>query len=404
MAEENKGTGRKASAVPEAESRPYELKQVQVRLRLSEAGSIYSSKEITNDVRAAEVMSDVLAQMDREYVCVVNLDTKNRPINFNIVSIGDINTAIVPIQNIFKSTILSNSARIMLMHNHPSGDLTPSMQDMNLTKRVYQIGNLMNLPLVDHVIVAGGSGQTYSLLENYPELFRMSEAVTQEIMQGIVQEETAVYGGQRSGKVSYAGKDEPDGTHQYKTKADRQKEALDDVSKQVEEGIRKVFSNDNYRDYLKVVSRFHTYSFNNTVLIAAQKPDATLCAGFNAWKFKYGRHVKKGEKGIRIISPVKVKETVQEEKTDPNTGQPVFNEDGQLAATPKVVWKQRFRASTVFDIGQTEGNPVPENLQMELRQLTSTQEGFDAFMAGLEGHQPLPVSLCGNAGRTRQLL
>ena len=74
MAEENKGTGRKASAVPEAESRPYELKQVQVRLRLSEAGSIYSSKEITNDVRAAEVMSDVLAQMDREYVCVVNLE------------------------------------------------------------------------------------------------------------------------------------------------------------------------------------------------------------------------------------------------------------------------------------------------------------------------------------------
>ena len=137
MAEENKGTGSQASAVPEAESRPYELKQVQVRLRLSEAGSIYSSKEITNDVRAAEVMSDVLAQMDREYVCVVNLDTKNRPINFNIVSIGDINTAIVPIQNIFKSTILSNSARIMLMHNHPSGDLTPSMQDMNLTKRVY---------------------------------------------------------------------------------------------------------------------------------------------------------------------------------------------------------------------------------------------------------------------------
>ena len=397
MAEENKGTGRQVSAVPEAESRPYELKQVQVRLRLSEAGSLYSSKEITNDVRAAEVMSDVLAQMDREYICVVNLDTKNRPINYNIVSIGDINTAIVPIQNIFKSTILSNSARIMLMHNHPSGDLTPSIQDMNLTKRVYQIGNLMNLPLVDHVIVAGGSGQTYSLLENYPELFRMSEAVTQEIMQGIVQEETAVYGGQRSGKAISEGKEEPDGTHQYKTKEDRQKdgthqyktkedrqkEALDDVSKQVEEGIRKVFSNDNFRDYLKVVSRFHTYSFNNTVLIAAQKPDATLCAGFNAWKYKYGRHVKKGEKGIRIISPVKVKETVQEEKTDPNTGQPVFNEDGRLAATPKVVWKQRFRASTVFDIGQTEGNPVPENLQMELRQLTSTQEGFDAFVAGL---------------------
>ena len=173
MAEENKGTGGQESVIPEAEPRPYELKQVQVRLRLSEAGSIYSSKEITNHVQAAEVMSDVLAQMDREYVCVVNLDIKNRPINFNIVSIGDIDAAIAPPQNIFKSAILSNSARIMLMHSHPSGDLTPSMEDMILTKRVYQVGTMMNIPLVDHVIVAGGTGQTYSLLENHPELFRI---------------------------------------------------------------------------------------------------------------------------------------------------------------------------------------------------------------------------------------
>ena len=384
MAEENKGTGGQAPAGTEAESRPYELKQVQVRLRLSEASPIYSSKEITNHVRAAEVMSDVLAQMDREYVCVVNLDTKNRPINFNIVSIGDINTAIAPPQNIFKSAILSNSARIMLMHSHPSGDLTPSAQDMSLTKNVYQLGTLMNIPLVDHVIVAGGTGQTYSLMENHPELFRLSDAVTQEILQGIVQEEQAVYGAQRSGKaMSSAGKEEPDGTLRYKTKENRQKEALDDVSKQVEEGIRKAFSNDHYRDYLKVVSRFPAYSFNNTVLIAAQKPDATLCAGFNAWKFKYGRHVRKGEKGIRIITPVKVKETVQEEKTDPNTGQPVFGEDGQLVTSSKTVWKQRFQASTVFDLGQTEGDPMPENTLAGLRKLINTQEGFDAFLAGL---------------------
>ena len=153
MAEENKGTSRQASAIPEAESRPYELKQVQVRLRLSEAGSIYSSKEITNDVRAAEVMSDVLAQMDREYVCVVNLDTKNRPINFNIVSIGDINTAIVPIQNIFKSTILSNSARIMLMHNHPSGDAYPSDEDIRLTRRLVKAGRTIGINILDHIII-----------------------------------------------------------------------------------------------------------------------------------------------------------------------------------------------------------------------------------------------------------
>ena len=391
MAEEYKGTDRQASAGPTAESRPYELKQVQVRLRLSEAGSLYSSKEITSDVRAAEVMSDVLAQMDREYVCVVNLDTKNRPINFNVVGIGDISTAMAPLQNIFKSGILSNSARIMLMHNHPSGDLIPSMEDLSLTKRVYQTGTLMNIPLVDHVIVAGGTGQTYSLLENHPELFRMSEAVTQEIMQGIVQEEKAEYGIQGSGKVTSTGKDASDGAFRHKTKEERQKEALDDVSKQIEEGIRKAFSNDNYRDYLNVVSRFHTYSFNNTVLIAAQKPDATLCAGFNAWKFKYGRHVKKGEKGFRIITPVKVKEIIQEEKTDPNTGQPVFGEDGQLVTSPKTVWKQRFQASTVFDLGQTEGDPMPENTLAGLRKLINTQEGFDAFLAGLGDISHLPV-------------
>ena len=388
MAEENRETGGQASVAQTTESRPYELKQVQVRLRLSEAGSIYSSKEITSHVRAAEVMADVLAQMDREYVCVVNLDIKNRPINFNIVSIGDIETAIAPPQNIFKSAILSNSARIMLMHSHPSGDLSPSMEDMSLTKRVYQIGTMMNIPLVDHVIVAGGTGKTYSLLENHPELFRMSEAVTQEVLRGTVQEEKAVYGAQRSRQAASVRKDGPDGTHQhnlqYKTKEDRQKEALDDVSKQVEEGIRKAFTNDNYRGFLKVVSRFHTYSFNNTVLIAAQKPEATMCAGFNAWKFKHGRHVKKGEKGIRIITPVKVKETIREEKADPNTSQPVFGEDGQLATSQKVVWKQRFRASTVFDLGQTEGSPMPENLQTGFQQLISTQEGFNAAMAGLE--------------------
>ena len=88
---------------------------------------------------------------------------------------------------------------------------------------------------------------------------------------------------------------------------------------------------------------------------------------------------------------MKVKETIQEEKTDPNTGQPVFGENGQLETSPKVVWKQRFRASTVFDLGQTEGDPLPENLQTGFRQLISTQEGFDAFMTGLGDISHLPV-------------
>ena len=86
----------------------HELKQVQVRLKLSEAEPLYSTEQITTPDKAAEVMAQALAQLDREYCCVVNLDAAKHPINFNIVSIGDVNQAQVPIQNVFKSAILSN--------------------------------------------------------------------------------------------------------------------------------------------------------------------------------------------------------------------------------------------------------------------------------------------------------
>lgn len=153
----------------------YELKQVQVRLKLSEAQPLYSTEKISTPDKAVETMAQALAQLDREYCCVVNLDGANRPINFNIVSIGDVSQAQVPIQNVFKSAILSNAAKILLFHNHPSGDLTASREDMMVTKSLVDAGKLMNIPIIDHIIVAGGTAEHFSFREKNPDMFKVGE-------------------------------------------------------------------------------------------------------------------------------------------------------------------------------------------------------------------------------------
>ncbi len=153
----------------------YELKQVKVRLKLAEAEPLYSVEQINSPDKAVRVMAEALSQMDREYCCVVNLDASNHPINFNVVSIGDINGAQVPIQNVFKSAILSNAASIMMFHNHPSGNTNASREDIDVTKRLIEAGKIMNIPVTDHIIVAGGTAELYSFREKSPDMFRVRE-------------------------------------------------------------------------------------------------------------------------------------------------------------------------------------------------------------------------------------
>ena len=161
----------------------YELKQMQVRLRLHEAEPLYSTEPITNSEKAVEVMAKALAELDREHVCVINqseaeicvanLDTRKRVINFSFstVSIGDTDQAQIPIQNIFKAAILSNSKSCLVLHNHPSGSLEPSQADLSVTKRMVEAGNIIGIPVTDHIIVAGGSGRHTSIRSTNPELF-----------------------------------------------------------------------------------------------------------------------------------------------------------------------------------------------------------------------------------------
>lgn len=149
----------------------YELKQVQVRLKLAETEPLYSNEPITDSDKAVQVMAKALSEMDREYVCVVNLDTRKHPINFNIVSIGDIDQAQIPIQNVFKTAILSNAKSVLALHSHPSGSLEPSRPDLEVTKRMVQAGNIIGIPVTDHIIVAGGTGYHTSIRSTNPELF-----------------------------------------------------------------------------------------------------------------------------------------------------------------------------------------------------------------------------------------
>lgn len=138
----------------------------EVRVKLTEGAALYSNKAIYEPEDAAHCMKDMLAELDREYFCVINLDNKCHPLNYNIISIGGIDTVPVPVMNVFKTAILSNASGIMILHNHPSGSIQPSCEDITLTQKIYAASQLMDIKLVDHIIIGGGSGEYYSMLEN----------------------------------------------------------------------------------------------------------------------------------------------------------------------------------------------------------------------------------------------
>ena len=153
----------------------YRLKEVDIRLKLMDGTSYYSETPILKASDAVNVMRDVLKELDREWVCVVNLDNHLKPVNFNIVSIGSINQSIAPIQNILKSGILSNCNNIMLMHNHPTGDVEPSGEDLQITKRLIEAAKLLDMNVVDHVVIGGQNGNIYSMREHDPDMFKSKD-------------------------------------------------------------------------------------------------------------------------------------------------------------------------------------------------------------------------------------
>lgn len=172
-------------------------------------------------------------------------------------------------------------------------------------------------------------------------------------------------------------------------------EKLNAIMKKLEDGVKDLFTSENYQKYLRTMSKFHKYSFNNTLLIALQKPDATLVAGYGAWQQKFHRQVRKGEKGITILAPVPVKEKSDPAavpdhgstdhsamKADPHGAQPVTKDPPEEKTT------LYFRPVTVFDYSQTEGEPLPT---IGTDELTGDAEGYSAFMQAMTALSPVPI-------------
>ena len=151
----------------------HELKQVDVRLKLTDKESVFSRETIDTPEKAVSVLAPVLAELDREEVCVVNLDGKGRPINFSVVSIGSVNTSFVTGRELYKSAILSNAAAMIMLHNHPSSDLKMSMSDRNITEKMMYAGILLDIDFYDHIIVAGRTGEYDAKTETWSNVIYM---------------------------------------------------------------------------------------------------------------------------------------------------------------------------------------------------------------------------------------
>ena len=165
------------------------------------------------------------------------------------------------------------------------------------------------------------------------------------------------------------------------------RERLQEITAGIEQGIKELFESEKYMRYLSVMSKFHRYSVNNTMLIYMQRPDATLVAGFNKWKNQFERHVKKGEHGITIIAPTPYKKKIEEMKRDPDTQAPILDADGKAVMEEKEIEIPMFRPVKVFDVSQTDGKPLPELASS----LSGTVPHYEAFLEALRRSAPVPI-------------
>lgn len=360
----------------------------QAAIRMVEQPPLYSNEPMNNPDVAIRVMNEFLSQMDRELFCIVNLQADLTPINMNIVSVGSLNEALINPREIFKSAILSNAHSMMLIHNHPSGNLTPSTSDIQTTARMQELGELMGISLVDHIIT-GRNGNYYSFRDKgeFPDSrVRFSTRVENiDLTKGMVTEATAPYEEVTDTKEKGDVRDIP--TVQTATiPLPVQGKDMDSIMQSLESGVEELFTSNRYQEFLKTMAKFHNYSFNNTMLIAMQRPDATLVTSYKNWQ-SMGRQVMKGEKGITIIAPAPYKKMKEKEVLDENQ-RPIMGTDGKPKTEQVEVTVPHFKAVTVFDIAQTSGEPI-QTLAPEL--LTAAVQDFDSFMQAIQKISPVPI-------------
>lgn len=351
--------------------KPYKLDRVAIRM--VKEPPLYSSEPLRSPEAAVKVIADMLRQYDREAFCIVNLRNDLSPINMNIVSTGTLNASLAHPREILKSAVLSNASATMLFHNHPSGNLTPSREDTEITDRMSKLFALADMPLLDHIIIGNGD-QYYSFKENSvmpigTQMFARDPAdiTFQTVADPVVSEKRC----------------------SYHTTPEQRQEKIRQITDKLEQGVHQIFESDNYRAYLSTMAKFHSYSLNNTILIAMQKPGATLVAGYTAWQKDHDRHVKKGEKGIQIIAPSPYKVKQERDALDPKTGKPQMDAHGNPLKEIIEVERPAFKVATVFDISQTEGKELPS---IGVNELFGGVEGYEALFDALKATCPVPIA------------
>lgn len=329
----------------------YQLPEVRVRL-VSGPDSLYSQSPITGPEDAVRLLQGLMKDLDREMICVVSLDQRNRPINYSISSIGTINQTIASVRDSYKAAILSNAASVILAHNHPSGIIEPSKEDFDVTSKFTEAGRLLDVPLLDHVIIGAGNTMFYSFKEHG------SLELSQD-HQGFLHEKSTPYK-----------------TRQEEVKA---------LSEKLEAGLKDMLDSDHYRRYLDMMAKFPSYSFGNCMLIALQtKGQATRVCGYRSWE-TLGRHVRQGEKAIRILAPMpyKTKEKVPVIKD----GGFVYDEHGIKMMEEKTITRVGFKPCAVFDYAQTEGEALPEIVHL----LKGEKENVEGFLQAIRDAVTVPV-------------
>ena len=353
----------------------------QVAIRMVQERPLISTEKMDSPKAAIHVMSEFLSQMDRELVCVVNLQSDMKPINMNIVSMGALSESLVHPREMMKSAILSNAHSFMMIHNHPSGNLVPSKDDVLVTDRMHQVGELLGIQMVDHIIT--GRGNEYYSFHEKDTIPISRNHFTSDIDQLKIGNKVA------EEQTGYS-------TESNSVKNDRvqttalpvQGKDMNSIMQSLEMGVQNFLEGDQerYMEFLKVMTKFHNYSVNNTLLIAMQRPDATLCNSYKRWQ-SLGRQVKRGEKGITIIAPAPVKTKQTRERKD-QYQQPVIGEDGHPELEEVEVVIPRFRPTTVFAYEQTEGEPLPFLVPEEL---TASVENYEIFMEAITRVSTVPI-------------
>lgn len=162
-----------------------------------------------------------------------------------------------------------------------------------------------------------------------------------------------------------------------------------EITDKLEQGIKELFESERFKEYLRTMSKFYNYSFNNTLLIAMQKPEATYVAGYTSWQRNFDRQVMKGEKGIKILAPAPYKAQEEREKVDPVTQKPVIGADGKTVTETVEVLRPAFKVVSVFDVSQTDGKELPDIIVDELK---GTVENYEALFDALKQESPVPIS------------